>query len=111
MKHAAILGLQHGNIWAKSHKFDISDDEIKTLLANLDDLMVLNKTNIKISGDCYETKDISHNVLSMSSCQDVLHLAKTKKTLVVGVSDDQLSLHQAKSILNALAVGLSNRGF
>ena len=111
MKHAAILGLQHGNIWAKSNKFDISDDEIKTLLANLDDLMVLNKTNLKISGDHYVTKDISHNVLSMANSDGVLHLAKTKKTLVVGVSDDQLTLQQAKSILNALVVGLSNRGF
>merc|ERR1712002_877318 len=52
LKGAAIAGLD-GNIWAKSEGFNITVDEIKTVLNNFDEPSKLASTGINVCGTKY----------------------------------------------------------
>ena len=113
LKHAAIIGLRDQTIWAKSTHFEITPEDISTLLESFDDFTTMLKTTLSISGVKYVTQGMFDNVLTLSNVYSAshIHIAKTGKTMLLGVSDEELTTQQASNIIEALANSLSSKGF
>merc|ERR1712002_200893 len=97
LKGAAIAGLD-GNIWAKSEGFNITVDEIKTVLNNFDEPSKLASSGID-------------EVLRGKQGKGGIHIMKTKQTLLIGIYNEPMQGPQAATITEGLGTYLKGCGY
>merc|ERR1712002_1205313 len=107
LKGAAIAGLD-GNIWAKSEGFNITVDEIKTVLNNFGEPSKLASTGINVCGTKYFYLSGNDEVLRGKQGKGGIHIMKTKQTLLIGIYNEpmlNLQLNSFQEISFLLSLG------
>merc|ERR1712198_67458 len=108
--NAAIAGLD-GNIWAKSENFNITPEEVKTLLANYEDQGKLASSGINLGGQKYFYLSGTDEVLRGKQGKGGVHIMKTTQTVLVGVYGDPMQGPEAATITEGLGTYLKNCGY
>merc|ERR1712168_9979 len=110
LKSAAIAGLD-GNIWAKSEGFNITVDEIKTVLKNFDEPSTLASTGINVCGTKYLYLSGNDEVLRGKQGKGGIHIMKTNQTLLIGIYNEPMQGPQAATITEGLGTYLKGCGY
>eukprot|EP00088_Acartia_fossae_P028207 TRINITY_DN28_c0_g1_i1.p1 TRINITY_DN28_c0_g1~~TRINITY_DN28_c0_g1_i1.p1 ORF type:complete len:126 (+),score=44.68 TRINITY_DN28_c0_g1_i1:67-444(+) len=110
LKKAAIAGMD-GSIWAKSNDFNLTSDEVKTLLGNYNDMEKLASSGINLGGQKYLYLSGNEEVVRGKQGKGGVHIMKTNMAVLVGVYDDPMQPPEAATITEGLGSYLKGCGY
>jgi len=115
VKHAVICG-HDGSIWAtsKDPQFQVTPEELKTIIANFDSVPSLASNGIRVGGKKYmylSSDDRSVKVVRGKKDQNGVHCIKTSQTFIVCVYEDPMVPEQAAIVTEKLGDYLVGVGF
>lgn len=110
VKHAVICG-HDGSIWATSAGFQVTPEELKTLISKYDNTDTLASSGVVIAGTKYMFLSRSDKVVRAKKGTSGVHCIKTTQTYIVCVYEDPIVPEQAASVTEKLGDYLIQVGF
>ena len=110
LKNAVIAG-HDGNVWAKSQDFNVTPNEIQTLLSNYSNQESLASSGISLGGQKYFYLSGDDEVIRGKQGKGGVHCVKTNQTLLVGIYDSPMEPAQAATITEKLGEYLKGVGY
>jgi len=108
--HAVIAG-HDGNIWATSANFNITPDEIRTLIAKYNNTDQLAQSGITVAGTKYMYLSSTDKVIRAKKGTSGVHAIKTNQTYIVCTYENPIVPEQAASVTEKLGDYLIQVGF
>lgn len=108
--HAVICG-HDGSIWASSSGFQVTADELKTLISKYANTETLASSGVTIAGTKYMFLSRSDKVVRAKKGTSGVHCIKTGQTYIVCVYQDPIVPEQAASVTEKLGDYLIQVGY
>jgi profilin len=110
VKNAVIAG-HDGNIWAASQGFNVTADELKTLLKNYESQDVLAMNGTHLNGNKYMFLSKADRVLRFKKGTSGVHCIKTVQALIVCCYAEPTVPEQCASVTEKLGEYLISVGY
>lgn len=110
VKHAVICG-HDGSIWATSAGFQVTPEELKTLISKYSNTDTLAASGVVIAGTKYMFLSQTDKVVRAKKGTSGVHCIKTTQTYIVCVYEEPIVPEQAASVTEKLGDYLIQVGF